>query len=260
MPQAGVSFSREPEEFQRTHPAGERSPGSNSGTILIVEDDKKTASLIALYLEREGFHTLTAYDGRQALELARRRQPIFIVLDLMLPHIDGWEVCQELRRSSEVPILIVSGRDEELDRILGLSLGADDYVSKPFSPRELVARVKAIRRRVRPRFGGSERLLSHAALVLDPERRTVTLSGQQLSLTPSEYKLLKTLMAAPGRVFFRDELLNTLYPRGEAVIDRVIDVHVNKLRQKIEEDSSRPKFILTVRGMGYQFSAGGSSS
>jgi DNA-binding response OmpR family regulator len=223
--------------------------------ILIAEDDKKTASLVALYLEREGFKTIIAYDGQQALELARRHTPIFVILDLMLPLLDGWEVCRELRRSSDVPILILSAREEEIDRVSGLTLGADDYVVKPFSPRELVARVKAILRRGRLRRTGDEQVLSHGDLVLDPEKRKVTLSGHPVQLTPHEFNLLRTLMSSPGKVFTRDELLTRLYPAHDvAVIDRVVDVHIGKLRQKIEQDPSNPAHILTVRGVGYQFS------
>jgi DNA-binding response OmpR family regulator len=228
-----------------------------TGPILIVEDDKKTASLVALYLEREGFETMTAYDGRQALELAQRHNPIFVILDLMLPVIDGWEVCRQLRQSSDVPILILSAREEEIDRVSGLTLGADDYVVKPFSPRELVARVKAILRRGRLPATKGKNLLSYKGLVLDQEKRKVTLDDRPVVLTPHEFNLLKTLMAFPGKAFTRDELLARLYPKHEAiVIDRVIDVHVGKLRQKIEKDPSHPRFILTVRGIGYQFAEG----
>jgi len=224
------------------------------GPILIVEDDKKTASLVALYLEREGFQTVIAYDGQQALELANRNKPIFVILDLMLPMVDGWEVCRQLRQSSDVPILILSAREEEVDRVSGLTLGADDYVVKPFSPRELVARVKAILRRGRLATTKERKLLSFRGLVLDEEKRKVTLHGNPVLLTPHEFNLLKALLASPGKVFTRNELLARIYPRHEAlVIDRVIDVHIGKLRQKIEKDPSNPTYILTVRGIGYQF-------
>jgi len=142
---------------------------------LIVEDDKKTASLVALYLEREGFKTITAHDGQRGLDLAKRHQPKFVILDLMLPNVDGWEICKELRQSSNVPILILTAREEEMDRVLGLSLGADDYVVKPFSPRELTARVKAILRRVSPDSSKGKGLGSQGGLALDPEKRKVTL-------------------------------------------------------------------------------------
>jgi DNA-binding response OmpR family regulator len=228
-----------------------------TGSILIVEDDKKTASLVALYLEREGFQTVIAYDGQQALELAQLDKPIFVILDLMLPSIDGWSVCRQLRKSSDVPILILSAREEEVDRVSGLTLDADDYVVKPFSPRELVARVKAILRRGRLSTMTNKRLWSYDGLVLDQEKRKITLNGSQILLTPHEFNLLQTLMAFPGKVFTRNELLNRLYPRHEAVvIDRVVDVIIGKLRQKIEKDPSNPQFILTVRGIGYKFAEG----
>lgn len=231
-----------------------------TGPILIVEDDKKTASLVALYLEREGFETIIAYDGQQALELARRHHPIFVILDLMLPLIDGWEVCRQLRQSSDVPILILSAREEEVDRVSGLTLGADDYMVKPFSPRELVARVKAILRRGRLATTKDQKLLSYEGLILDQEKRKVMLNDRLIVLTPHEFNLLQTLMALPGKVFTREELLSRLYPRHEAiVIDRVVDVHIGKLRQKIEKDPSDPQFILTVRGIGYKFAESNAS-
>jgi DNA-binding response OmpR family regulator len=229
-------------------------PSALPGPILIIEDDKKTASLVALYLQREGFQTRVAYDGHQGLEMARQHRPILVILDLMLPKIDGWEVCRQLRRTSNVPILMLTARGEEIDRVSGLTLGADDYVSKPFSPRELVARVKAILRRARPDSPESKNFLSQEDLVLDLEKRKVSLNGRPLSLTPHEYKLLQALMSAPGKVFTRSELLDHLYPGGEEVIDRVIDVHIGKLREKIEKDPTHPRYILTVRGVGYQFS------
>jgi DNA-binding response OmpR family regulator len=209
------------------------STSAPEGPILIVEDDKKTAALVQRYLEREGFDTVVAHDGRKALDLARLHRPIFIILDLMLPVVDGWEVCRELRKSFDVPIIMLTARGEEVDRISGLTLGADDYVVKPFSPRELVARVKAVLRRGHLRPAEGKRVLSHGHLVLDLEKRTVRLKGRSVQLTPHEYKLLHALMLSPGRVFTRDELLGRLYPRGQAVVDRVIDVHIGKLRQKI---------------------------
>ena len=223
--------------------------------ILIVEDDKKTASLVALYLEKEGFRTVIAHDGNQALEMARLHRPMFVILDLMLPLLDGWEVCRQLRQTSDVPILMLSAREEEIDRVSGLTLGADDYVVKPFSPLELVARVKAILRRVRLERSPGDGILSLGDLVLDPQKRKVTLKDRRVVLTPHEFTILKSLMSAPGKVFTRDELLSRLYPMDEVtVVDRVVDVHVGKLRQKIEKDPSNPRYVLTVRGVGYQFS------
>lgn len=226
---------------------------SPSGPILIVEDDEKTAALVALYLQQEGFATLRAADGRQALTFARQHAPIFIILDLMLPHVDGWEVCRELRRDSDVPILILTAREGETDRIVGLSLGADDYVVKPFSPREIVARVKAILRRARPMLPSGASVLTHGELMLDVPRRTVTLRGQPVALTLSEFTILHVLLRTPGRVFLREELLDQLSPHGKAAIDRVIDVHIGNLRRKIENDPAQPRYILTVRGVGYRF-------
>lgn len=228
-------------------------PAELQGPILIAEDDRNTSALVATYLQREGFTTLAAYDGEQALQLAREQKPGFVILDVMLPRRDGWEICRELRKLSEVPILMLTAREEEIDRVLGLSLGADDYVVKPFSPRELVERVKAILRRVRPEPLATEALHVYAGLVLDPARHRVTLDGRAVELTASEYKLLQALMAAPGRVFSRDELLGQLYDHGETVVDRVIDVHIGKLRQKLEKHPAKPRFIQTVRGFGYRF-------
>src|SRR5271157_4824138 len=218
---------------------------SDQPPILIIEDDKKTASLIALYLEREGFRTVVAHDGETALKLASDQKPLFVVLDLMLPRLDGWEVCRRLRKASDVPILILTARDEEVDRVSGLTLGADDYVVKPFSPRELIARVKAILRRAQARpTTEAKPVLSHRGLMVDPEKRKVTLDGQRVELTHHEFNLLHVLMAAPGKVFARDELLGYLYPHQEAVvIDRVVDVHIGKIRQKIEKDPANPGLI-----------------
>ncbi|WP_028585361.1 response regulator transcription factor [Desulfogranum mediterraneum] len=224
-----------------------------NNTILIVEDDLNTAKLVQTYLEREGFQTLIAHDGRTGLALARERQPCFLILDIMLPGLDGWELCRQIRRYSEVPILMLTAREEEIDRVMGLSIGADDYVVKPFSPRELVERVKAILRRVGPREAAPAEELRHGALIFNHHKHRVTLAGKLVELTVSEYKLLHTLMAAPGRVFSREELLATFHDDGESVIERVIDVHIGKLRQKIEADPARPELILTVRGFGYCF-------
>jgi len=220
--------------------------------VLIVEDDQNTATLVATYLEREGFTTVIANDGEQALEMAHLHQPVFIILDLMLPKIDGWEVCRRLRKVSDVPILMLTAREEEIDRVMGLSLGADDYVVKPFSPRELVERVKAILRRTRASAEITS-VLSHGGLVLDIEKHKVSLKGRLINLTTMEYKLLHALMRTPGRVYTRDELLDRFYQHGEVVVDRVVDVHIGKLRQKIEQDPSNPSFIRTVRGFGYRF-------
>lgn len=225
--------------------------------VLIVEDDPNTSSLVETYLQREGFTTIAAFDGEQALELAKRHKPGFVILDIMLPKMDGWEICRQLRTVSDVPILMLTAREEEIDRVLGLSLGADDYVVKPFSPRELVARVKAILRRTQLRPAADNQVISHGGLLLDPGKCKVSLNGSVLKLTTSEYKLIHTLMSSPGQVFSRDALLERFYEHGESVIDRVIDVHVGNLRQKIEVDPAKPRFIITVRGFGYRFAEPG---
>ena len=228
---------------------------SNEKIILIIEDDPNTLSLIALYLEREGFRAITANDGEQGLSLAEQHPPDLVILDLMLPKIDGWEVCRRLQQQSRVPVIMLTARGEEIDRVAGLTLGADDYVVKPFSPRELVARVKSVLRRSQTTRTDSKKILSHGQVILDLENRRLNVKNHPVSLTPHEYNLLKALMNRPGRTFTRDELLNRLYPEGDTtVIDRVVDVHIGKLRQKIEPDPSDPTYILTVRGIGYQFS------
>jgi DNA-binding response OmpR family regulator len=227
---------------------------SNEKIVLIVEDDPNTSSLIALYLEREGFRAMIANDGEQGLSMAKQHPPDLVILDLMLPKIDGWEVCRRLQQQSQVPVIMLMARGEEIDRVAGLTLGADDYVVKPFSPRELVARVKSVLRRSQTIRAGSRKILSHGEVILDLENRRLSVGNHQVLLTPHEYNLLKALMNRPGRIFTRDELLNRLYPEGDTiVIDRVVDVHIGKLRQKIEPDPSDPTYILTVRGKGYQF-------
>lgn len=228
----------------------------NPGTVLIVEDDRNTAALVARYLEREGFTTVVVHDGGQALRVATECNPVFVILDVMLPNTDGWEICRSLREKSHVPVLMLTAREEELDRVAGLAMGADDYVVKPFSPRELVERVKAILRRSRPISPYAAAHLSFAGLELDSGKHRVTRDGALITLTSWEYKLLHVLMSSPGKVFSREELLTQCYQNSEAVIDRVIDVHIGKLRQKIEADPSRPCFILTVRGHGYSFNDG----
>jgi DNA-binding response OmpR family regulator len=225
----------------------------NQGTVLIVEDDRNTAALVARYLEREDFSTVVVHDGGQAIQAAGECNPVFVILDVMLPNLDGWEICRTLRKSSDVPVLILTAREEEVDRVAGLAMGADDYVVKPFSPRELVERVKAILRRSRSASPAAELVLSSGGLELNPDKRRVTRAGQPVPLTAWEYKLLFALMSSPGKAFSREELLSQCYQNSEAVIDRVIDVHIGKLRQKIEDDPAQPRFILTVRGHGYRF-------
>jgi DNA-binding response OmpR family regulator len=222
--------------------------------ILVVEDDRNIAALVEQYLTREGFAVLRAADGPAGLTFARRERPALVILDVMLPGKDGWEVCRELRRDSDVPILMLTARADEMDRVVGLSIGADDYVVKPFSPRELVERVKAILRRTEGRAAPDGRILAYGPIRLDPGKHSVTMNGEPVALTPSEFKLLQTLMSYPGKVFSRSELLDRLYSDGGHVIDRVIDVHMGKLRQKLEPNPSQPRYLLTVHGVGYRLS------
>jgi len=212
---------------------------------------------VRMYLEREGYPVLAAYDGPQALEMFDRHKPGFVILDLMLPKIDGVTLCRRIRETSAVPILMLTAKVEEVDKLVGLSVGADDYVTKPFSPRELVARVRAILRRSAPAALTRPRL-ARGGLVMDLERHEVSVEGREVRLTPIEYKLLQALMEFPGRVFTRDQLLAHVYAFDEAVVvDRTVDVHIGKLREKLGDDPGRPRYIQTVRGVGYKLVANG---
>lgn len=227
----------------------------NSLPILIVDDDRRTAALIESYLHKEGFPTVKATDGISAVQLFATDTPRLVVLDVMLPRLDGFAVCTEIRKTSQVPILFLTARDDEVDCVLGLGLGADDYVAKPFSPRTLVARIKALLRRSQMTAAcNPSSKMDFSGLTFDRQKRRFSLHGESLDLTPIEYTLLQTLFMSPGRVFLRNELLDKLYPGGEVVVDRVIDVHVGKIRQKIADDPENPTYIHTVRGLGYRFS------
>jgi len=223
------------------------------GLALIIEDDLKTAAILRLYLEEEGFEILEAQDGTEALLLWKRHHPDFILLDWMIPGLSGLEICRHIRRRSDVPVIMISAKIEEEDRLRGLSAGVDDYIIKPFSPREVIARMRAILRRTQTRKG-KRSSFSTRGLVVDPEKHKVSIGGSQVSLTHSEFRLLLSLISSPGRVYSREALLETLYPNGEAkVLDRTVDVHIRNLREKIEVDPARPVYIRTVRGIGYQF-------
>jgi DNA-binding response OmpR family regulator len=220
--------------------------------VLVVDDDPKLVTLVRMYLEREGFRVIAAYDGEQALALAARHRPEFVILDLMLPKMDGITVCRRLRKTSNVPILMLTAKVEETDKIVGLQVGADDYVTKPFSPRELVARVQAILRRAAPAARLSPELVQ-GGLVMHLDRHEVTLDGHGVQFTAFEYKLLQTLMEFPGRVFTRDQLLAHLYAFDEAAVtDRTVDVHIGKIREKLGDDPAQPRYIQTIRGVGYR--------
>jgi DNA-binding response OmpR family regulator len=224
-----------------------------SRKILVVDDDRKTAELIRIYLERDGYQALIAHDGRQALDLARQRRPDLIVLDLMLPMVDGLDVCRILRADSQVPIIMLTAKTTEDDKLLGLDLGADDYITKPFSPRELVARVRAVLRRSGAAEASEPATAHFADLAVDFVSHTARLRGVPLHLTPKEFKLLETLVKQPGRAFSRQELLEQVFGYDYEGLERTVDVHVMNLRKKIEHDPAQPFYILTVYGLGYKF-------
>lgn len=220
-------------------------------TVLVIEDDEKIVHLLRLYLERDGQQVHVAFDGPSGLEAFARGGIDFVILDLMLPQLDGFEVARRLRAASEVPILILTARVDEVDTLLGLQLGADDYVTKPFSPREVAARVRAILRRATRE--PASRQLRRGELAMDLDRHRVTLGGTEVRLTKVEFRLLQALLEGPERVFTRDALLNRIYAHHEsAVVDRAIDVHVGKLREKLGDDPAHPRYIATVRGVGYK--------
>jgi two-component system, OmpR family, alkaline phosphatase synthesis response regulator PhoP len=220
--------------------------------VLVVDDEPRIAEIARDYLERAGFRVDVAGNGADALAFARARRPDLIVLDLGLPHMDGLDVTRALRKSSRVPIIMLTARVEERDKLIGLEIGADDYVTKPFSPRELVARVRAVFRRVdaAPERGD---IIRAGEVTLDKPRMQVTVGDQAVDLTPTEFELLATLARQPGRVFTRAQLLDAI--RGEAVesFDRAIDAHVKNLRRKLEPDPRVPRYVLTVHGVGYKF-------
>jgi two-component system alkaline phosphatase synthesis response regulator PhoP len=223
------------------------------GTILVVDDEPKIVKQARDYLEKEGFRVVVATDGQEALAAARHEQPDLIVLDLNLPEMDGLEVCRELRRWSDVPIIMLTARVEEADRLIGLELGADDYITKPFSPRELVARVRAVLRRVR---GGVHQpgMIRAGDLEIDLRGHRVTRSGEPLRLTRTEFDLLALLAQHPGQVFAREQLLDRLHGIAYEGYDRSIDAHIKNLRRKLEPDPAEPHYVLTVYGIGYKFS------
>jgi two-component system alkaline phosphatase synthesis response regulator PhoP len=218
--------------------------------ILVVDDDVKTVELVKLYLNRDGYKVITAYDGVEALRLARESHPDLIVLDLMLPGIDGLEICRTLRAESEVPIIMLTAMTTDQDRLTGLEIGADDYITKPFSPRELAARVRAVLRRL-PGERGPEKL-EHGDLTLDFVKHEASLDGKPLDLTPVEFKLLGVLAREPGRVFSRAQIIEKAFGYDFDSFDRTIDVHILNLRRKIEPDPRHPRHIKTVYGAGYK--------
>jgi len=220
--------------------------------VLVVDDDPGIVKLVRAYLEQAGYSVLTAQEGKKALHIARHDKPDLVILDLMLPEMDGWDVCRALRKESDVPIIMLTARVEESDKLIGLELGADDYVTKPFSPRELVARVRSVLRRAQGMPPKPERI-SLGEITIDLSRHSVEVAGQPVELTPTEFDLLATMMEDPGRAFTRSQLLESVQGYAYDGYERTIDVHVKNLRQKIGEDAGSPQRIKTVYGIGYKF-------
>jgi DNA-binding response OmpR family regulator len=218
--------------------------------VLVVDDDTKTVELVKLYLNRDGYRVLTAYTGDEALKITRESQPDLIVLDIMLPGMNGLEVCRTLRQESDVPIIMLTALTTDEDRLRGLDLGADDYVTKPFSPRELAARVRAVLRRL-PGERGPDKI-EHGSLLVDFLKHEAFLEGRPLGLTPVEFKVLGAFVKEPGRVFSRAQIIEKALGHDFDGFDRTIDVHILKLRRKLEPDSRHPRFIKTIYGAGYK--------
>ncbi len=219
--------------------------------ILVVDDEKKIVDIVKAYLERDGYRVIFAYDGKSALYIARNQFPDLIVLDLMLPEVSGWDVCRTLRAESNVPIIMLTARDDDSDKIIGLELGADDYVVKPFNPKELVSRVRAVLRRAEGAVVKTKRV-EIADLSIDLERHEVKRGDKLVELTPTEFELLKVLAEAPGRVYSRMQLLDKVQGSAYEGYERAIDSHIKNLRKKVEPDPYLPRYIVTVRGVGYK--------
>jgi DNA-binding response OmpR family regulator len=222
------------------------------GIVLVVDDDRKLVELIKLYLSKDGYGVLVAYDGREALKLAQNKQPDLIVLDLMLPGIDGLEVCRILRQESQVPIIMLTAKTTEQDKITGLDIGADDYLTKPFSPGELLARIRAVLRRVKVEGEAPEKI-AFGKLKIDFSRHEVLVGGRAVNLTPTEFRLLEVMVRDPGRVFTRLQLIHAALGYDFEGFERTIDVHIKNLRKKMEPDPRNPRYIKTIFGVGYKF-------
>lgn len=221
--------------------------------ILIVDDEEPIQELLKFNLEKEGYTVLVAYDGPSALRIVEEKRPDLVILDVMLPGMDGMEVCNQLRQNSisrDIPVIMLTAKVEEIDKVLGLELGADDYLTKPFSPRELLARIRARLRRIKPQAEENE--LVRGDLRIDLDRFKVLVRGEEVELTPKEFELLRVLATHPGKVYSRDELLEQVWGYEYLGDTRTVDVHVRHLRQKVERDSSNPEYIETLRGIGYR--------
>ena len=221
--------------------------------ILVVDDKLELRTLLKSYLTQEGFEVAVAGDGREALFVARREKPDLIILDLMMPEMSGYDFLHLYNREADTPVIILTAKLDENDKVLGLELGADDYVTKPFSPRELTARVRAVLRRLEKRQAGENNILREGDIFIDQSARIIQVNRQPIDLTPSEFDLLVTMMSAPGRVYSRLELLDRLQGTAYEGYERTIDVHIRNLRTKVESDPSKPQYIETVYGAGYRF-------
>ena len=219
--------------------------------ILVVDDEERIVDIIKAYLEKDGFTVITAYDGRSALDLARGQSPDLILLDLMLPEVSGWDVCRELRKESDVPVIMLTARDDTTDKIIGLELGADDYVTKPFDPKEVLSRVRAVLRRT-DKKPVSDATLHVGDIIVDMNKRLVLRGDQPVELTPVEFDLLRVMAESPGRVYSRMQLLDKVQGDAYEGYDRTVDSHIKNLRKKLEPDPEHPRYIITVYGVGYK--------
>jgi len=223
-----------------------------SRKILIADDEQHILDTLGAYLRQDGFEVLAYRNGREALAAFRREQPDLVILDVMMPELDGWAVARQIRKQSDVPLLFLTARVEEADQLIGLELGADEYVTKPFSPRVVAARVRALLRRTYGELAGENNVWRLGELELNAETHLAILAGERIDLTPSEFTILQALIARPGRVFTRLELLDQISGEAYAAYERTVDVHVKNLRAKIETDSGNPHYIETVYGVGYR--------
>lgn len=224
-------------------------------SVLLVDDDEKLVQLLKSYFEKEGFIIYTAYDGVTAIQIVREKNPSIMILDIMLPEMDGWDVCRKIRKDNEVPIIMLTARDEETDRLIGLEIGADDYVTKPFSPKEVVARAKVILRRIN-RVAVQKPAFHIGDLYIDFEKHQVSKNAELIDITATEFKILELFATHAGRVFTRLQIVEQTQGDSFEGYDRTIDVHIKNLRRKLEENPKEPKYILTVYGVGYKFTEG----
>ncbi|HUS83389.1 MAG TPA: response regulator transcription factor [Dehalococcoidia bacterium] len=222
--------------------------------ILVVDDDRHIVDIVRAYLEKDGYRVVAAYDGRQALEAAAKERPALLILDLMLPELSGWDVMRSLRQTSQVPVIMLTARDDPTDKVVGLELGGDDYVVKPFDPKELLARVRAVLRRTQP--VGPRAPITVGQLIIDAGRREVRLGEKRVDLTATEFAVLLVLARHPGMVYTRLQLLEEVQGEAYAGYERAIDSHIKNIRRKLEPDPQRPRYVVTVHGVGYRLEGG----